>query len=101
MSVSSEFGGESKLIQNGESTVTLEVSAEDQKRLKLAADRGELRLLLRGDEDIDVADERMKIAVDGIISVASEKPKEVDPDQGWVIIDGRKFRVVGSVLLPG
>jgi Flp pilus assembly protein CpaB len=101
MSVSSEFGGESKLIQNGESTVTLEVSAEDQKRLKLAADRGELRLLLRGDEDIDVADERMKITVDGIISVASEKPKEVDPDQGWVIIDGRKFRVVGSVLLPG
>jgi len=31
-SVSSEFGGESKIIQNGESTVTLEFSAEDQKR---------------------------------------------------------------------
>jgi Flp pilus assembly protein CpaB len=32
-SVSSEFGGESRMIQNSESTVTLEVSAEDQKRL--------------------------------------------------------------------
>jgi Flp pilus assembly protein CpaB len=38
-SVSSEFGGDSKLNQKGSSTVTLEVSAEDQKRLKLAAGR--------------------------------------------------------------
>jgi len=36
-SVSSEFGGESKIVQNGESTVTLEVSTEDQKWFKLAS----------------------------------------------------------------
>ncbi len=101
MSVSPEFGGESKLIQNGESTVTLEVSTEDQKRLKLAADRGELRLLLRGDEDLDLAEDRLKMGIEGIVSVAGDKPKEERADQGWVVIDGRKYRVVGSRLVPG
>jgi Flp pilus assembly protein CpaB len=101
MSVSPEFGGESKLIQNGESTVTLEVSTEDQKRLKLAADRGELRLLLRGDEDLDVAPDLLKLGIEGIVSVAGNQPKEQRSDQGWVVIDGRKYRVVGSRLVPG
>ncbi len=99
-SVSSEFGGESKIIQNGESTVTLEVSAEDQKRLKLASGKGELRLLLRGDEDTAEVTEKTKITVEGIISNPAEA-KTGPADQGWVVIDGRKYRVVGTMLVPG
>lgn len=99
-SVSSEFGGESKIIQNGESTVTLEVSAEDQKRLKLASGKGELRLLLRGDEDTAEITEKTKITVDGIVSNPGEA-KSGPIDQGWVVIDGRKYRVVGTMLVPG
>lgn len=100
-SVSSEFGGESKMIQNGESTVTLEVSSEDQKRLTLAAGRGELRLLLRGDEDSAVLEDRMRIALDGVIAVPGEATAAARSDQGWVMIDGRKFKVVGASLIPG
>jgi Flp pilus assembly protein CpaB len=100
-SVSSEFGGESKMIQNGESTVTLEVSSEDQKRLTLAAGRGELRLLLRGDEDAGVSDEKLRIALDGVIALPGENPPTGPTDQGWVMIDGRKYKVVGAALVPG
>jgi Flp pilus assembly protein CpaB len=99
-SVSSEFGGDSKLTQNGASTVTLEVSAEDQKRLKLAAGRGELRLLLRGDEDTDFIRDGLRIGVEGIIPIAAEKPK-APTDQGWVMIDGKKYKVMGDALVPG
>ncbi len=99
-SVSSEFGGESKMIQNGESTVTLEVSTEDQKRLKLASGKGELRLLLRGDEDTAEITEKTKITVEGIIASPVE-PKAGPADQGWVVIDGRRYRVVGTMLVPG
>jgi Flp pilus assembly protein CpaB len=100
MSVSSEFGGESRIGQNSESTVTLEVSAEDQQRLKLASGRGELRLLLRGDEDSQLIAERLKIGLDGIVSLATEKPQAA-PDQGWVVIDGKRYRVSGDALVPG
>lgn len=100
-SVSSEFGGESKIIQDGESTVTLEVSTEDQKRLKLAAGRGVLRLLLRGDDDTTTSDERVRVSLDGVITIPGEAAKAAAPDQGWVTIDGRKYRVVGASLIPG
>jgi pilus assembly protein CpaB len=101
-SVSSEFGGESKLTQNGESTVTLEVSAEDQKRLKLAAGRGDLRLLLRGDEDTIELTERTKVPLNGIIvNTLGESAPAQPSDQGWVMIDGKRYRVVGNSLIPG
>jgi Flp pilus assembly protein CpaB len=100
-SVSPEFGGESKIIQNGESTVTLEVSSEDQKRLTLAAGRGELRLLLRGDEDSAIIEERMNISLDSVIGLPGEKTAAAPSDQGWVMIDGRKYKVVGARLVPG
>jgi Flp pilus assembly protein CpaB len=100
-SVSSEFGGESKMIQNGESTVTLEVSADDQKRIKLAAGKGEMRLLLRGDEDTVELSEKTKISVEQVISGPAENSKAMPSDQGWVVIDGRKYRVVGTMLVPG
>jgi pilus assembly protein CpaB len=100
-SVSSDFGGESKMIQNGESTVTLEVSAEDQKRLKLAAGKGEMRLLLRGDDDTSDYTDKTKISVDEIIGGPAEGVKAAQVDQGWVVIDGRKYRVVGAMLVPG
>jgi Flp pilus assembly protein CpaB len=100
-SVSSEFGGESKTIMNGESTVTLEVSTEDQKRLKLASGKGELRLLLRGDEDAGELQDRTQVSVEGIIVPPNEGSKGGEPDHGWVIIDGRKYRVIGSQLIPG
>lgn len=100
-SLSSEFGGESKLIQDGESTVTLEVSTEDQKRLKLAAGRGTLRLLLRGDDDTVNLDEKLRVSLDSIIAAPNEGPKAGPPDQGWVMIDGQKYRLVGASLIPG
>ncbi len=99
-SVSSEFGGESKMIQNGESTVTLEVSAEDQKRLKLAAGRGEMRLLLRGDEDLGEISERTKITVEQVLGALTDNSKITIPEHGWVVIDGKKYRVVGTGLVP-
>ncbi len=100
-SVSSEFGGESRMIQNSESTVTLEVSAEDQKRLKLAAGKGEMRLLLRGDDDTGENTERAGISVDQVISGSTDNSKSTQTEQGWVVIDGRKYRVVGNMLVPG
>jgi Flp pilus assembly protein CpaB len=99
-SVSSEFGGDSKLTQNGASTVTLEVSAEDQKRLKLAAGRGELRMLLRGDDDPDFIRDGLRVGIEGVIPIAAEKPK-APTDQGWVMIDGKKYKVMGDALVPG
>ena len=100
-SVSSEFGGESKIIQNGESTVTLEVSTEDQKRLKLASGKGELRLLLRGDEDTAELPDGAILTVEQIMGPQGEPNKAGPPDQGWVVIDGKKYRVVGNTLIPG
>lgn len=100
-SVSSDFGGESRIIQDGESTVTLEVSTEDQKRLKLASGKGELRLLLRGDEDTGEISEKTKTSVEAIIASPNENSKAPVGDQGWVVIDGRKYRVVGTALIPG
>jgi Flp pilus assembly protein CpaB len=100
-STSSEFGGDSKIIQNGESTVTLEVSTEDQKRLKLASGKGELRLLLRGDEDSADLGDKTKLAVEQILSGPVDPAKAQIPDQGWVVIDGRKYRLVGTALVPG
>ncbi len=100
-SVSPEFGGESRMIQNGESTVTLEVSSEDQKRLTLAAGRGDLRLLLRGDEDTAVIDEQMLVSLENVIALPGEKPNVEKGNQGWVMIDGRKYKVVGASLIPG
>jgi Flp pilus assembly protein CpaB len=89
------------MIQNGESTVTLEVSAEDQKRLKLAAGKGEMRLLLRGDDDSGELSEKTKVSVEQIMSGPIDSSKVTPPDHGWVVIDGRKYRVVGSMLVPG
>jgi Flp pilus assembly protein CpaB len=100
-SVSSEFGGESKTILNGESTVTLEVSTEDQKRLKLASGKGELRVLLRGDDDVVDIQDKTQVTVEGIIVPPNEGLKNGEPDHGWVIIDGRKYRVIGNQLVPG
>jgi Flp pilus assembly protein CpaB len=99
-SVSSEFGGESKMVSGGESTVTLEVSAEDQKRLKLAAGQGILRLLLRGDEDTAEVDHIEPLPLESVLGVANETPRAGPPDQGWVVIDGRRYRVAGATLLP-
>lgn len=99
-SVDSAFGGESKIVQDGQSTVTLEVSAEDQKRLKLAAGQGELRLLLRGDEDLQDIPANFEIWLDRVVPLANETPTDEPPDQGWVMIDGRRYRVVGAQLLP-
>ncbi len=100
-SVSSEFGGESKTILNGESTATLEVSTEDQKRLKLASGKGELRLLLRGDDDTVEIQDKTQVSVEGIIVPPNDGLKGGEPDHGWVIIDGRKYRVIGNQLVPG
>jgi Flp pilus assembly protein CpaB len=100
-STSSEFGGESKIIQNGESTVTLEVSTEDQKRLKLASGKGELRLLLRGDEDSVELTDKTKLSVEQVLSGPVDPVKAPPSDQGWVVIDGRKYRLVGTALVPG
>ncbi len=100
-SVSSEFGGESRTIMNGESTVTLEVSTEDQKRLKLAQGKGELRLLLRGDDDTGEIQDRTQVSVEGIIVPPNEGLKSGEPDHGWVVIDGRKYRIIGNQLIPG
>jgi Flp pilus assembly protein CpaB len=101
-SVSPEFGGESKLIQNGESTITLEVSVEDQKRLKLASNSGSLRVLLRGDDDQVSVQESFKTSLAGVAVPAREgTPLPVSGrDQGWVVIDGRRFKLVGGELKP-
>lgn len=99
-SVDSAFGGESKIVQDGQSTVTLEVSAEDQKRLKLAAGQGELRLLLRGDEDTLDAPENLEIALGRVLPLGDATPSDRPSDQGWVVIDGQRYRVVGAGLLP-
>jgi len=100
-SVSSEFGGDAMQIQNGESTVTLEVSAADQKRIKLAAGQGELRLLLRGDEDTSVqTDLPFRVQVRSIV-LPPEGTREARPsDQGWFMVDGKRYRVLGAALLP-
>jgi Flp pilus assembly protein CpaB len=99
-SVSSEFGGESKTVSGGESTVTLEVSAEDQKRLKLASGQGSLRLLLRGDEDTAELEAIEPLPLESVLGVVNETPNAGPPDHGWVVIDGRRYRVVGATLLP-
>jgi Flp pilus assembly protein CpaB len=99
-SVSSEFGGESKMVNGGESTVTLEVSAEDQKRLKLAAGQGSLRLLLRGDEDTSLVEHIEPLPLESVLGIVNETPRAGPPDQGWVVIDGRRYRVAGAELLP-
>ncbi len=99
-SVSSEFGGESKTVSGGESTVTLEVSAEDQKRLKLASGQGSLRLLLRGDEDTAELGAIEPLPLESVLGVGNETPNAGPPDHGWVVIDGRRYRVVGTALLP-
>lgn len=99
-SVSSEFGGESKTVGGGESTVTLEVSAEDQKRLKLASGQGTLRLLLRGDEDTSELGVIEPLPLESVLGVVNDTPNAGPPDHGWVVIDGRRYRVVGAALLP-
>lgn len=99
-SVSSEFGGESQMVEGDASTVTLEVSIEDQKRLKLASGQGALRLLLRGDEDTGDVIETETVPLDSIIGVADSASTKGPSDQGWVRIDGRRYRVVGAALLP-
>lgn len=100
-SVSSEFGGDAMKIQNGESTVTLEVSVADQKRIKLAAGQGELRLLLRGDEDTHVqADLPFRVQVRSIVVPPGGNPDVRPSDQGWFMVDGKRYRVLGAALLP-
>jgi Flp pilus assembly protein CpaB len=99
-SVSSEFGGESQLVEGDASTVTLEVSIEDQKRLKLASGQGTLRLLLRGDEDTGDIIETETVPLDSIIGPSENAIAKGPSDQGWVLIDGRRYRVVGAALLP-
>lgn len=101
-SVSPEFGGESKLIQNGESTITLEVSIEDQKRLKLASNNGSLRVLLRGDDDQVSINDSLKTSLAGVAVPAREGTPlpTLGRDQGWVVIDGRRYRLVGGELKP-
>jgi Flp pilus assembly protein CpaB len=99
-SVSSEFGGESKMVDGDTSTVTLEVSIEDQKRLKLASGQGALRLLLRGDEDVGDVIETETIPLESIIGVTDGASSKGPSDQGWLVIDGRRYRVVGAALLP-
>lgn len=99
-SVSSEFGGESRMVEGDASTVTLEVSIEDQKRLKLASGQGTLRLLLRGDEDVGDVIETESVPLDSIIGFTESGLPKSPSDQGWVMIDGRRYRVVGAALLP-
>jgi pilus assembly protein CpaB len=99
-SVSSEFGGESQMVEGDASTVTLEVSIEDQKRLKLASGQGTLRLLLRGDEDTGDIIETETVPLDSIIGLSDNVAAKGPSDQGWVLIDGRRYRVVGAALLP-
>lgn len=99
-SVSSEFGGESRMVEGDASTVTLEVSTEDQKRLKLASGQGALRLLLRGDEDVGDVIETESVPLDSIVGFAESAERKAPSDQGWVVIDGRRYRVVGAALLP-
>jgi Flp pilus assembly protein CpaB len=99
-SVSSEFGGESQMLEGDASTVTLEVSIEDQKRLKLASGQGALRLLLRGDEDTGDVIETETVPLDSIIGVSDNALAKGPSDQGWVRIDGRRYRVAGAALLP-
>jgi len=99
-SVDSAFGGVSQMVQDGQSTVTLEVSVEDQKRLKLAAGQGKLRLLLRGDEDIADVAEKIAMPLPHEVPAPQETASQKPSDQGWVVIDGRKYRVAGARLLP-
>lgn len=99
-SVDSAFGGEQQTIGNGQSTVTLEVSTEDQKRLKLAASQGELRVLLRGDEDESDLPDKVVVPLRSIVAFPSETANAEESNQGWVVIDGRKYRLVGASLLP-
>ena len=99
-SVSSEFGGESQMVDGDASTVTLEVSIEDQKRLKLASGQGSLRLLLRGDEDTGDVIETETVPLESISGVSDNTLAKGPSDQGWVLIDGRRYRVVGAALLP-
>ena len=99
-SVSSEFGGESRMVEGDSSTVTLEVSIEDQKRLKLASGQGTLRLLLRGDEDTGDVIETETIPLESISGLSDTTLAKGPSDQGWVLIDGRRYRVVGAALLP-
>jgi Flp pilus assembly protein CpaB len=103
-SVSPEFGGESRVIQNGESTVTLEVSSEDQKRLKLASSSGELRLLLRGDDDSALIAGGMKTSLEGVAIPGAERelvrPSQEARREGWVVIEGRRYTVQGGQIKP-
>jgi len=99
-SISPEFGGEAKSIATGESTVTLEVSVEDQKRLKLASGQGQLRLLLRGDEDMGDLEPMEPLPLQSVLGLPKNQAQQGPEDQGWVMIDGRKYRVVGAALLP-
>jgi hypothetical protein len=56
--------------------------------------------MLRGDEDSELIREGLRIGVEGIVSVPVEKPK-APANQGWVMIDGRKYTVMGDALVPG
>lgn len=99
-SIDSSFGGEQRTLGNGQSTVTLEVSTEDQKRLKLAASQGDLRVLLRGDEDESDLPDKVVVPLRGIVAFPSETATAEEANQGWVVIDGRRYRLVGASLLP-
>jgi hypothetical protein len=60
-----------------------------------------MRLLLRGDDDTGENTERAGISVDQVISGSTDNSKSTQTEQGWVVIDGRKYRVVGNMLVPG
>lgn len=100
-SVSSEFGGDAMEVKKGVSTVTLEVTVEDQKRIKLAAGKGDLRLLLRGDDDTEIHKQApFRVDVRSVV-IPPGGNREIRPsDQGWFMVDGRRYRVMGASLLP-
>jgi len=57
--------------------------------------------LLRGDEDTAEISEKTKISIDGIMGNPNDGAKTGPTDQGSVVIDGRKYKVVGTMLVPG
>ena len=57
--------------------------------------------MLRGDEDTAEISEKTKISIDGIMGNPNDGAKTGPTDQGSVVIDGRKYKVVGTMLVPG
>jgi len=80
-------------------TATLLVTAQDAQRIQLASTAGQLSLSLRGDGDNKIGSLR-SLTMRDLIGGAQETKDPLDPSQGTMIMDGKKYLVVNGKLIP-